>query len=72
VLTSINGRSETRTYAKAVVAGKAAQPLSPEEDEAVRAARLGHGPDGPARVTPKPKITSQTGAPGNAAFTGTG
>jgi hypothetical protein len=72
VLTSINGRAESRTYAKAVVAGKAAQQLSPEEEEAVRAARLGQGPDGPARVTPKPKITKQTGTRSNAAFTRTG
>jgi|tagenome__1003787_1003787.scaffolds.fasta_scaffold20964571_4 hypothetical protein len=70
VLTSINGRAETRTYAKAVVAGKAAQQLSPEEEEAVRTARMGQGPDGPARVTPKPKITNQTGTRSNAAFTG--
>jgi hypothetical protein len=72
VLTSINGRAETRTYAKAVVAGKAAQQLSPEEEEAVRAARMGRGPDGPAQVTPKPKITNQTGTRSNAAFTGAG
>jgi hypothetical protein len=71
VLTSINGRAESRTYAKAVVAGKAAQPLSPEEEEAVRAARLGKGPDNPARATPKPKITNQTGTRGNATFTHT-
>jgi hypothetical protein len=71
VLTSINGRAETRTYAKAVMAGKSAQPLSPEEEEAVRTARLGQGPDGPARVTPKPKITNQTGTRSTAAFTGT-
>ncbi|WP_240506655.1 DUF4446 family protein [Thermoactinospora rubra] len=44
VLTSINGRSETRTYVRPVVGGKGAQPLSPEEEEAVRAARLGLGP----------------------------
>jgi hypothetical protein len=72
VLTSINGRAETRTYAKAVVAGKAAQQLSPEEEEAVRTARMGRGPDGPARVTPKPKITNQTGTRSNAAFTSAG
>jgi hypothetical protein len=72
VLTSINGRAETRTYAKAVVAGKAAQQLSPEEEEAVRTARMGRGPDGPARATPKPKITNQTGTRSNAAFTGAG
>ncbi|MGV9302489.1 DUF4446 family protein [Nonomuraea sp. NPDC004354] len=45
VLTSINGRSETRTYVRPVVGGKGAQPLSPEEEEAVRAARLGLGPE---------------------------
>ncbi|MEU8250198.1 DUF4446 family protein [Nonomuraea sp. NPDC048916] len=44
VLTSINGRSETRTYVRAVVGGRGEQPLSPEEEEAVRAARLGLGP----------------------------
>lgn len=43
VLSSINGRTETRTYAKAVVAGKSAQDLSPEETQAVRSARLGQG-----------------------------
>ncbi len=72
VLTSINGRAETRTYAKAVVAGKAAQQLSPEEEEAVRTARMGRGPDGAARVTPKPKITNQTGTRSNVAFTSAG
>ena len=35
VLTSINGRSETRTYAKSVVAGSSEHPLSPEEQEAI-------------------------------------
>lgn len=43
VLTSINGRSEARTYAKAVEGGEAAEPLSPEEYRVVRAARLGQG-----------------------------
>jgi hypothetical protein len=71
VLTSINGRAESRTYAKAVVAGKAAQQLSPEEEEAIRAAQLGQGPQGPARVTEKPKITRETGARSTASFTGT-
>lgn len=45
VLTSINGRTETRTYARAVRGGKGVQPLSPEEEHAVRAARLGMGPE---------------------------
>jgi hypothetical protein len=43
VLSSINGRSETRTYAKIVRSGSGTQPLSPEEEHAVRAARLGQG-----------------------------
>ncbi|MFC7383931.1 DUF4446 family protein [Sphaerisporangium rhizosphaerae] len=45
VLTSINGRTETRTYARPVRSGRGLQPLSPEEEQAVRAARLGIGPD---------------------------
>lgn len=35
VLTSINGRSETRTYAKGVKAGASEHQLSPEEQQAV-------------------------------------
>jgi Protein of unknown function (DUF4446) len=41
VLSSINGRRETRTYAKVVLAGKGAHDLSPEEEQAIKAARLG-------------------------------
>jgi hypothetical protein len=52
VLTSINGRSETRTYARAVRGGKGQQPLTPEEEQAVRAARLGLGPEVRPNVTP--------------------
>lgn len=43
VLSSINGRSESRTYAKIVLSGQGAQALSPEEERAVRTARLGQG-----------------------------
>ncbi len=43
VLSSINGRAETRTYAKIIVGGKGEQELSPEEEEAIRVARLGQG-----------------------------
>jgi Protein of unknown function (DUF4446) len=68
VLSSINGRAETRTYAKSVVGGRGAQELSPEEEEAIRLARMGQGPAEQARVTAKPKITGQTGAPGAAIF----
>ncbi|NRQ37479.1 DUF4446 family protein [Nonomuraea sp. NN258] len=44
VLTSINGMTETRTYVRPVVGGRGRQPLSPEEETAVRGARLGLGP----------------------------
>lgn len=43
VLSSINGRAETRTYAKPVLSGKAVQALSPEEMRVVQAARSGTG-----------------------------
>jgi hypothetical protein len=43
VLSSINGRAETRTYAKSVRACKGVQELSPEETQAVHSARLGTG-----------------------------
>ncbi|MDO7868319.1 DUF4446 family protein [Nocardioides jiangxiensis] len=39
VVTSIHGRSEARTYAKSVAGWTCDQPLSPEEDEALAAAR---------------------------------
>jgi hypothetical protein len=41
VLSSINGRAETRTYAKPVIAGRGEQELSPEEAQAVYSARAG-------------------------------
>ncbi|MGI5205509.1 DUF4446 family protein [Spirillospora sp. CA-108201] len=44
VVSSINGRTETRTYAKAVQSGHAVETLSPEENHVLRAARLGKGP----------------------------
>jgi hypothetical protein len=43
VFSSINGRTETRTYAKIIRNSAGAQELSPEEQQAVRAARLGKG-----------------------------
>src|ERR1700735_4310357 len=55
VLSSINGRAETRTYAKPVVAGQGEQELSPEEAQAVHSARAaGCGPKkGPGRRPPR-------------------
>jgi hypothetical protein len=43
VLSSINSRAETRTYAKPVTAGQGTEELSPEEAQAVRSARAGTG-----------------------------
>jgi hypothetical protein len=40
VLTAIHGRSEARSYAKSVTGWTSDQPLSPEEESAVSAARL--------------------------------
>ena len=73
VLSSINGRSETRTYAKVVLAGTGTQELSPEEEQAVRSARLGTGlPDAPGAASPYPaparpglpRLPGLPGAPG--------
>ncbi|MEO3786250.1 DUF4446 family protein [Actinocorallia sp. B10E7] len=44
IITSINGRTETRTYSKVVQDGRGVTMLSPEEERALRAARLGKGP----------------------------
>ena len=44
VVTSINGRSETRTYAKGVKGGVSDQTLSPEEEQVI-----GHAMRGSAR-----------------------
>lgn len=41
VLTSIHGRSDARTYAKGVSGWSSDQPLSPEEEEAVKQAKGG-------------------------------
>ncbi|MDA0564638.1 DUF4446 family protein [Streptomonospora sp. S1-112] len=62
VVTSINGRTESRTYAKAVEKGRALEALSPEEYRAMRAARLGQAPsevageDAPAAATAPRKV----------------
>ncbi len=43
VLSAINGRADSRTYAKGILAGDSEQQLSPEERQAVAAA-LGRAP----------------------------
>ena len=50
VLSSINGRSETRTYAKGVTAGSSEAPLSPEEQEAIAEAFASPAAAGRARA----------------------
>ncbi|MGH3168822.1 MAG: DUF4446 family protein [Trebonia sp.] len=65
VLSSINSRTETRTYAKTVQAGEGVQELSPEESAAVRSARLGLGV-GQAELT-EPTRRDRRGATGAAA-----
>ena len=59
VLSSINGRTETRTYAKTVRSGAGMQALSPEEEHAVRAARLGQGLPAAERAA-SPEVTVRT------------
>ncbi|MFY7069995.1 DUF4446 family protein [Nocardiopsis changdeensis] len=54
VVTSINGRTESRTYAKAVVRGESETLLSPEEYRVVRAARLG---EGIGTTVPAPRVS---------------
>jgi hypothetical protein len=49
VFSSINGRSETRTYAKGVKGGSSEAPLSPEEEQVVGWALRGHAPTPPPR-----------------------
>jgi hypothetical protein len=48
VLTAINGRTETRSYAKGVKAGTSEQSLSPEEEQVIAAALGGESPSGRA------------------------
>jgi Protein of unknown function (DUF4446) len=59
VFTSINGRTETRTYAKVVADGRGVHQLSPEEEQAVRSAQLGHGP--PTLLTQAPRLVGGRG-----------
>jgi hypothetical protein len=47
VITAINGRSETRAYAKGIKTGQSDYQLSPEEEQAVNYALSGR------KVTPK-------------------
>jgi hypothetical protein len=55
VLTSIHGRSDARSYAKGLVAWESDQPLSPEEDAVVSAARARSAGELPAPVPSRPR-----------------
>lgn len=65
VITSINGRTETRTYAKQLSGGSSRHNLSDEEREAIERAQglaertatppAGPAPRGPARTGPRPR-----------------
>ena len=55
VLSSINGRSETRTYAKGISGGSSEAPLSPEEQEAVEQA-LGRASRPASRPSQGPRV----------------
>jgi hypothetical protein len=61
VLTSINARSETRTYAKGVKGGTSDHSLSPEELQAIGyATRKGAPVDSPASAEPRRRRLSRT------------
>ena len=60
VLSSINGRAETRTYAKPVVGGRGEQELSPGEAQAVHSARASAGGRRPTVHLDTPPPVSRT------------
>ncbi len=67
VLTSINGRTESRTYAKEITRGDAETLLSPEEYRVIRSARLGDGVGAGVPVTvPRPTPTGDAAQDGGA------
>jgi hypothetical protein len=60
VFTSINGRSETRTYAKGVKHGSSEAQLSPEEEQVVTWAQRGSASAPPARArVPDPSAVTR-------------
>ncbi|HVM19976.1 MAG TPA: DUF4446 family protein [Egibacteraceae bacterium] len=54
VITAINGRTDTRVYAKAVRAGESRHNLSDEEGRAIRQALLNQTRDGEEQLTVRP------------------
>ena len=54
VITAINGRADTRVYAKAVRAGDSPHNLSDEEHRAIRQALIGQTRDGEEKLTRRP------------------
>jgi hypothetical protein len=71
VLTAINGRTDTRSYAKPVVGWASRHNLSGEEEAAIERARAGRQPQGRRRAAPEPPVADAprprpAGAPGAA------
>lgn len=59
ILTSIHGRSESRTYAKAVTGGVSDSPLSPEEEQTISVAlrpRVEQSPQQPQQKVDAPTV----------------
>ena len=54
VITAINGRADTRVYAKAVRAGDSPHNLSDEEHRAIRQALVSGTRDGEEKLTRRP------------------
>jgi hypothetical protein len=54
VITAINGRTDTRVYAKSVKAGESRHNLSEEESKAIRQALLNQTRDGEDQLTMRP------------------
>ena len=64
VITAINGRSETRAYAKGIKTGQSDYQLSPEEEQAVNHALSGRklSPKSPGKSPAKAARADRTGS----------
>ena len=71
IVTSINGRTESRTYAKEIIRGDAESLLSNEEYRVLRAARLGNGVGGSHSRALEPEAMAPV-TPAGTADTGQG
>jgi len=60
VLTAINGRTETRAYAKGIKAGRSEQSLSPEEEQVIAFAIRGDAASAPRRTSHRRDAPART------------